>query len=128
MSKRKTIKCLKSKLCRSQKKIRELQNLNLRLLQEVSDFQGISTALEAIIVQTALKYGDDISGTSTKSRSEKQLTLSEFNVQQTCCEHKVYACRDEKNGGCIIKVELQGSEEDDAPSEPNAESGGVNDE
>ena len=57
MSKRKTIKCLVSELGRSQKKIRELQELNLRLLQDAADFRGISTALEAIIVQTALKYG-----------------------------------------------------------------------
>ena len=128
MSKRKTIKCLKSKLCRSQKKIRELQNLNLRLLQDAADFRGISTALEAIIVQTALKYGDDVSGTSTKPRAGKRLTLSEFNVQQTFRKHKVYACRDEKTGGCIIEVELQGSEEDDAPNKPNAESRGLNDE
>ena len=128
MSKRKTIKCLVSELGRSQKKIRELQELNLRLLQDAADFRGISTALEAIIAQTALKYGDDVSGTSTKSRAGKRLTLSGFDVQQTCREHKVHACRDEKTGGCIIEVELQGSEEDDAPSEPNAESGGLNDE
>ena len=128
MSKRKTIKCLASELSKSQKKIRELQNLNLRLLQDASDFRGISTALEAIIVQTALKYGDDVSGTSTKPRAGKRLTLSEFNVQQTCREHKVHACRDEKTGGCIVEVELQGSEEDDAPSEPNEEIGGLSDE
>lgn len=128
MSKRKTIKCLVSELGRSQKKIRELQELNLRLLQDAADFRGISTALEAIIVQTALKYGDDVSGTSTKPRAGKRLTLSEFNVQQTCRKHKVYACRDEKTGGCIIEVELQGSEEDDAPNKPNAESRGLNDE
>ncbi len=128
MSKRKTIKCLASELGRSQKKIRELQELNLRLLQDAADFRGISTALEAIIVQTTLKYGEDVSGTDTKSKAGKRLALSEFNVQQTCREHKVRACRDEKTGGCIIEVELQGSKEDDAPSEPNAESGGLNDE
>ena len=36
MSKRKTIKCLVSELGRSQKKIRELQELNLRLLQDAA--------------------------------------------------------------------------------------------
>lgn len=106
---------LEKKLRRYEKKIEDMQKINAKLSAQVVGSAQVSNAVDAIVIQTALTYGEAAIDPDTGEEIGKRLTLPPVEVSELLKRYEVHARRD-SDGQYIIGVGLR--------DDPNDHKGG----
>lgn len=98
---------LEKKLRRYEKKIEDMQKINAKLTAQVIGAAQVSNAVDAILIQTALTYGETVKDHATGEEIGKCLTLPPIKVSELLKRYEVHARRDGIDGRYIIGVGLR---------------------
>lgn len=115
MTNKQKIAELETKLRRYEKKIEDMQKINAKLSVQVVGSTQIGKAVDAILIQTALTYGEAAIDPDTGEEIGKRLTLPPVEVSELLKRYEVHARRD-SDGQYIIGVGLR--------DDPNDHKGG----
>nr|DAP75356.1 MAG TPA: hypothetical protein [Caudoviricetes sp.] len=115
MTNKQKIAELETKLRRYEKRTGDLQKLNAKLAAQVVGSTQIGKAVDAILIQTALTYGEAAIDPDTGEEIGKRLTLPPVDVSELLKRYEVHARRD-SDGQYIIGVGLR--------DDPNDHKGG----
>lgn len=106
MTNKQKIAELEKKLRRYEKKIEDMKKINAKLSAQVVGSAQISNAVDAIVIQTALTYGETATDPDTGEEIGKRLTLPPVKVSELLKRYEVHARRD-SDGQYIIGVGLR---------------------
>lgn len=106
MTNKQKIAELETKLRRYEKRTGDLQKLNAKLSVQVVGSTQIGKAVDAILIQTALTYGETATDPDTGEEIGKRLTLPPVKVSELLKRYEVHARRD-SDGQYIIGVGLR---------------------
>ena len=100
MTNKQKIAELETKLRRYEKRFGDLQKLNAKLSVQVVGSTQIGKAVDAILIQTALTYGEAAIDPDTGEEIGKRLTLPPVEVSERLKGYEVQAAKDD--GGQYI--------------------------
>lgn len=102
------IKRLEKEIGRYQKKVSDQakEEARLRRLLETAEVGAIQThqAVDAILAQTALTFGEVVKDEETGEELGHRLTVPAFKVEDILGKYQVHTRRDEESGAYIIGV------------------------
>lgn len=99
------VKKLKHEIGRYEKRCGDLMKLNAQLSKRAAGVSEISIAIDALLAQVAIAYGEDAVDPDTGAVIGKRLMLPKFDARETYRRYEVHARRDGEN--YIIGVGLR---------------------
>lgn len=111
------VKKLKHEIGRYEKRCGDLMKLNAQLSKRAAGVSEISIAIDALLAQVAIAYGEDAVDPDTGAVIGKRLMLPKFDAREIYRRYEVHARRDGEK--YIIGVGLR-----DDPADGNREAAG----
>lgn len=125
MTNKQKIAALEKELRRYEKKVGDLQKINAKLAGEVAAARaGIAqygSAVDAVLAQTALYYGEAATDPDTGKRIGWRLELPLFKAAALLRKYEVHARRDDKRQTYIVGVGLRDDPDDHKSDAQRAE-------
>lgn len=112
MTNRQKLGELEKELGRWRKHCEDLAKGNAKLVAEREKVRLCSASLDAVMIQTALAYGEDAVDPDSGKVIGKRLTLPKIDIKALMTQYELHARKDAETGAYIIGVGLRDDPED----------------